>query len=142
MPLESVAAGSDEAGQRFPGIDPTAAYREITVVADSGQVWTGHHAFVVCLWALSEYRPLSHRLSTPAGLPLARGAALAAAKYRAATASVRAGASPRQGWGGDAWDGRVRPMRAMQGPSSPSRRAGGRQASFGRMYALANHVPT
>lgn len=85
VPLEFVPVGSEEARRRFPGVDQTAAFREITVVGDGGQVWTGHHAFVTCLWALAQYRPLAHRLSTPAGLPLARGAALAAAKYRAAT---------------------------------------------------------
>lgn len=84
VPLEFVAVGSDEARSRFPGLDHAAAFREITVVADGGQVWTGPAAFVTCLWALAEHRPLAHRLSTPAGLPLARGAALAASKYRGA----------------------------------------------------------
>lgn len=103
VPLEFVAVGSDEAGRRFPGVDRAAAYREITVIADGGQVWTGHHAFVTCLWALREYRPLAHRLSTPAGLPFARGAALAAAKYRAVTRGPGAGPAPgtaghRPGW--------------------------------------------
>jgi predicted DCC family thiol-disulfide oxidoreductase YuxK len=83
--LEFVPVGSAEARRRFPGVDQTAAFREITVIGDSGQLWTGHHAFVTCLWALARYRPLAHRLSTPAGLPLARAAALAAAKYRAAS---------------------------------------------------------
>ncbi len=83
--LEFVPVGSEQARRRFPGVDQSAAFREITVIGDAGQVWTGHHAFVVCLWALRGYRPLAHRLSTPAGLPIARAAALAAAKYRAAT---------------------------------------------------------
>ncbi|MGP3983883.1 thiol-disulfide oxidoreductase DCC family protein [Streptomyces sp. KR80] len=119
VPLEFVAVGSDEARERFPGIDQTVAYREITVVGDGGQVWTGHAAFVVCLWALAAHRPLAHRLSTPAGLPFARGAALAAAKYRAATSAKRRSpgsgtTSPWQGWGGDSWGADLWP-----GPPEP-----------------------
>lgn len=97
--LEFVPVGSEQARLRFPGIDQTAALREITVIGDGGQVWTGHHAFVVCLWALAKYRPLAHRLSTPAGLPLARAAALAAAKYRSATG--RTGWTPAAPFGRD-----------------------------------------
>ncbi len=82
--LAFVPVGSEEARRRFPGIDQSKAFREITVIGDGGQVWTGHHAFVTCLWALAKYRPLAHRLSTPAGLPIARAAALAAGKYRSA----------------------------------------------------------
>lgn len=85
VPLEFVPAASAEARRRFPDVDHDASLGEITVVADTGEVWTGHHAFVICLWALADHRPLAHRLSTPAGLPLARAAAFAAAKYRAAT---------------------------------------------------------
>ena len=127
VPLEFVAVGSDEARARFPDLDQAAAFREITVVADGGQVWTGPSAFVTCLWALAEHRPTAHRLSTPAGLPLARGAALAASKYRGATwrkAQARpsgrgpsarpAPDAPWQGWGGDTgygdtWPGRSAP---------------------------------
>ncbi|WP_377270600.1 thiol-disulfide oxidoreductase DCC family protein [Peterkaempfera sp. SMS 1(5)a] len=83
--LEFVPVASPEARERFPGVDHDAALGEIIVVADTGEVWTGHHAFVSCLWALADHRPLAHRLSTPAGLPLARAAAFAASKYRAAT---------------------------------------------------------
>ncbi|WP_055589953.1 DCC1-like thiol-disulfide oxidoreductase family protein [Streptacidiphilus griseoplanus] len=83
--LEFVAVASPKARERFPGVDHDAALGEITVVADTGEVWTGHHAFVACLWALADHRPLAHRLSTPAGLPLARAAAFAASRYRAAT---------------------------------------------------------
>ena len=85
VPLEFVAVASAEARSRFPGVDHEASLGEITVVADTGEVWTGPHAFVACLWALADHRHLAHRLSTPAGLPLARAAAFAASKYRAAT---------------------------------------------------------
>lgn len=99
VPLRFVPAGSAEAGQRFPTLDQRAALEEITVVGDGGQVYRGPAAWVVCLWALREHRPLAHRLSTPAGAHLAKGAMLAAAKWRD---SRKAGSG---GWNGSGWGG-------------------------------------
>ncbi|MFE4249301.1 thiol-disulfide oxidoreductase DCC family protein [Streptomyces sp. NPDC056910] len=82
VPLDLVPAGSEEARRRCPGIDHISTLSEITLVGDSGQIYRGPAAWVVTLWALSEYRPLSHKFSTPAGARLARAAVLAAAKYR------------------------------------------------------------
>ncbi|MFJ5776802.1 thiol-disulfide oxidoreductase DCC family protein [Streptomyces sp. NPDC093094] len=82
VPLELVPAGSDEARARFPGLDHAATLDDITAVGDAGQIYRGAAAWVVVLWALREHRPLAHRLSTPAGMRLARGAALAAARWR------------------------------------------------------------
>ncbi|WP_333776289.1 thiol-disulfide oxidoreductase DCC family protein [Streptomyces sp. IBSBF 3136] len=84
VPLELVPAGSAEARRRFPGLDPAATLDEVTVIGDAGQVYQGSRAWIVVLWALREHRPLAHRLSTPAGARLARGALLAAAKWRGA----------------------------------------------------------
>ncbi|MFF9123425.1 thiol-disulfide oxidoreductase DCC family protein [Streptomyces sp. NPDC014889] len=82
VPLELVPAGSEQARRRFPGLDHGTTLDEVTVVGDSGQVYRGAAAWIVVLWALREHRPLAHRLSTPAGARLARGAVLAAAKWR------------------------------------------------------------
>ncbi|MER6077516.1 DCC1-like thiol-disulfide oxidoreductase family protein [Streptomyces sp. NPDC001833] len=82
VPLELVPAGSPEARTRFPDLDHSATLDEVTVVADSGQVYRDTAAWIVVLWALREQRPLAHRLSTPAGARLARGAVLAAAWWR------------------------------------------------------------
>ncbi|MER7197119.1 hypothetical protein CG723_19560 [Streptomyces sp. CB01635] len=84
VPLDLVPAGSEEARRRCPGIDHISTLSEITLVGDSGQIYRGPAAWVVTLWALSEYRPLSHKFSSPAGARLARAAVLAAAKYRQA----------------------------------------------------------
>ncbi|MER6061578.1 DUF393 domain-containing protein [Streptomyces sp. NPDC001792] len=84
VPLELVPAGSDGARTRFPGLDHAATLDEVTVVGDSGQIYRGSRAWIVVLWALREHRPLAHRLSTPSGARLARGAVLAAAKWRGA----------------------------------------------------------
>ncbi|WP_374114745.1 thiol-disulfide oxidoreductase DCC family protein [Streptomyces cellostaticus] len=91
VPLDLVPAGSEEARRRHPGLDHAATLVEVTVVGDSGQVYQGARAWIVVLWALREHRPLAHRLSTPAGARLARGAVLAAAKWRGAQ------------WGGQAY---------------------------------------
>ncbi|WP_127358721.1 thiol-disulfide oxidoreductase DCC family protein [Actinacidiphila soli] len=87
VPLDLVPAGSEEARRRFPSLDHAATQAEITVVGDAGHVYWGEAAWLVCLWALAEYRPMAHRLSTKAGAPLARAAVLVAAKYRETTAS-------------------------------------------------------
>ncbi|MFG2726815.1 thiol-disulfide oxidoreductase DCC family protein [Streptomyces canus] len=93
VPLELVPAGSQEARLRFPGLDHRATLEEITVVGDAGQVYRDTAAWIVTLWALREHRPLAHRLSTPSGARLARGAVLAAAKWRGAQ------------WQGGQWGG-------------------------------------
>jgi predicted DCC family thiol-disulfide oxidoreductase YuxK len=101
VPLDFVPAGSDEARRRFPALDHRATLAEITVVGDAGQVYRGSAAWVVCLWALREHRPLAHRLSTPTGARLARGAVLAAAKWRGVEqGSGTRGAAAQSRWGG------------------------------------------
>ncbi|MEU6350053.1 DCC1-like thiol-disulfide oxidoreductase family protein [Streptomyces sp. NPDC047072] len=84
VPLDLVPAASEEARRRFPGLDHRATLDEITVVGDSGQVYRSAAAWIVTLWALREHRGLAHRLSTPSGARLAKGAVLAAAKWRGA----------------------------------------------------------
>jgi len=69
--LDFEKAGSQSARQRFPGLDHRATLRDITVVADTGAVYVGDAAWLICLWALDSYRALSFRLAQP-GL---RGAA-------------------------------------------------------------------
>jgi hypothetical protein len=69
--LELVPASSDAVPARFPGVPWKRA--ELTVVADDGRVWGGSAAFLVCLWALRDFREWSYRLSGPELLPLAAG---------------------------------------------------------------------
>ncbi|AZQ36942.1 DUF393 domain-containing protein [Streptomyces cyaneochromogenes] len=104
VPLELVPAGSEEARRRHPGLDHGATLDEITVVGDAGQVYQGPAAWIVTLWALREHRPLAHRLSTPSGARLAKGAALAAAKWRGAPWPQGAQRTQK---GGPQWGGRV-----------------------------------
>ncbi|WP_262387350.1 DUF393 domain-containing protein [Streptomyces sp. TRM49041] len=86
VPLDLVPTASEEARRRFPGLDHGATLEEITVVGDGGQVYRSTEAWIVCLWALAEYRPKAHWLASPAGRPVARMTVLAAAKWRASTA--------------------------------------------------------
>ncbi|MFF3685520.1 thiol-disulfide oxidoreductase DCC family protein [Streptomyces sp. NPDC002187] len=94
VPLEMVAAGSVEARRRYPRLDHDRTLREITVIGDRGQIYTGPAAWIICLWALAEYRPKAHWLATPAGTPFVRVTMLAAAKYREATMPGAAAARP------------------------------------------------
>jgi len=56
----------------------------VTVVADTGAVYEGDAAWLVCLWALDGYRGLAQRLSAPRLRPLARRVVAAAAAIRGA----------------------------------------------------------
>jgi predicted DCC family thiol-disulfide oxidoreductase YuxK len=73
VPLQMVAAGSEEARRRFPTLAAEEP-AELVVVSDEGDVYRGSNAWIVCLWALEPYRDWSFRLARPMLLPLARHA--------------------------------------------------------------------
>jgi predicted DCC family thiol-disulfide oxidoreductase YuxK len=70
--LAFVPAASAEALQRFPQLDHALTLRELTVVTNRGDVYRGAKAWLICLWALREYRAWSFRLASPELMPLAR----------------------------------------------------------------------
>jgi predicted DCC family thiol-disulfide oxidoreductase YuxK len=70
--LEFVPADSPVARTLFPAL--AGASEELTVVSDEGEVWRGTAAWLMCLWALAEFREWSHRMSSPALAPFARQA--------------------------------------------------------------------
>jgi predicted DCC family thiol-disulfide oxidoreductase YuxK len=72
--MDFCPAGGTEALERFPELSSPGAVEELTVVDDEGGVYRGAHAWLLCLWALVEYRETAEWLSHPALLPLARGA--------------------------------------------------------------------
>ncbi|GAB3073120.1 thiol-disulfide oxidoreductase DCC family protein [Micromonospora schwarzwaldensis] len=82
VPLDFVAAGSAQARRRFPGLDHDATLQDLTVVADTGAVWTGDGAWFACLWALAGHRATAERLARPHLLPLARRVVAVAAAVR------------------------------------------------------------
>jgi hypothetical protein len=73
-----VAAGSSKANTTFPQLSTS----ELAVVANTGEVWLGNHAWIVCLWALRDYRDLAFRLASPALLLMSREAFIAVSRNR------------------------------------------------------------
>ena len=82
--LDFLPTGSSEARRRFPQL-PAG---ELAVVANTGDVWFGNHAWIACLWALKEYRDLAFRLTSPLLALLAREAFLVVSKNRLALSSM------------------------------------------------------
>jgi predicted DCC family thiol-disulfide oxidoreductase YuxK len=82
--LQFVATGSPEAHRRFPQLHAG----ELAVVANTGDVWLGDHAWIVCLWALREYRDLALRLTSPLLSLLAREAFAVVSKNRLVVSSM------------------------------------------------------
>lgn len=72
LALEFIPAGSDHARFRFPTL--VDRVEELVVVGDDGSVYQGDRAWIMCLYALAEYREWALRLATPKLLPLARTA--------------------------------------------------------------------
>jgi len=72
LELEYVPAGSAESRLRFPSIADTR--EELVVISDDGGVYRGADDWIMCLYALEEYREWSLRLAGPALRPLARTA--------------------------------------------------------------------
>jgi predicted DCC family thiol-disulfide oxidoreductase YuxK len=80
VPLDWVPCGSDEARRRLPHLDHDRTRDEVTVVADTGEVWSAEGAWILCLWATAAHRDLAVRLgSSAAGRRMARAAALSVA---------------------------------------------------------------
>ena len=63
----------------LPASEPGA---ELTVIADTGEIWEGDAAWIVVLWALRDYRHWANRLSTPTMLPIARATFAKLSDYR------------------------------------------------------------
>lgn len=74
LELRFIPAGSDEVACRFPGLERFGPPGELTLIGDDGAVYQGPDAFIMCLYALTEFRAWSMRLAQPALRPLARTA--------------------------------------------------------------------
>jgi hypothetical protein len=72
LPLCFVPLQSDEVGRRFPGIEVLAPAEQLLVISDSGDVYRGASAWIMCLWSLRHYRWHSQKLAAPVLLPFAR----------------------------------------------------------------------
>ncbi len=74
IPLEFMPAGSPEAARRFPSLADAYHARDLTVIDDEGGIYRGPDAFIMCLYALTEYRELADELSSPVLRPFAKAA--------------------------------------------------------------------
>jgi predicted DCC family thiol-disulfide oxidoreductase YuxK len=80
--LEFLAAGSFAATRLFPTLCDSERPEELIVVSEEGGVYRGGNAWIMCLYALEDYREWAERLSSPALLPLARQAFAMLSKQR------------------------------------------------------------
>jgi predicted DCC family thiol-disulfide oxidoreductase YuxK len=71
MPLEFIPFQSPELVARFEGIAAYGTKVQLLAVNDEGGVYQGTGAFIICLFALKDYRDWAVRLSAPHLLPLA-----------------------------------------------------------------------
>jgi predicted DCC family thiol-disulfide oxidoreductase YuxK len=72
--LSMVPAGSSRAKAMFPALEKIAGSNDLVVISDEGEVYLNNHAWIMCLYALEEYRHWALRLASPLLLPLARQA--------------------------------------------------------------------
>lgn len=70
--LVFVPASSEEARWRYPQLNHDLTLNDLTVIGDDGAVFCGPKAWLMCLWALRQYREWSLRLSSPELLPTAK----------------------------------------------------------------------
>ena len=68
--IEFLPGASTEVRRRYPQLPAS----ELAVVANTGDIWLGNHAWIVCLWALRDYRDLACRLTSPLLTLMAREA--------------------------------------------------------------------
>jgi len=74
LELQLFPANSDAAKRLFLSLASAGRPEELVVVTDEGHYYKGNHAWIMCLYALNEYRDWAYRLATPLLLPLARQA--------------------------------------------------------------------
>lgn len=72
MPLSFIALQSTEAQRRFPGINALQPNEQLLVISNEGAVYRGACAWIMCLWALQNYREHAQRMAHPVLLPFAR----------------------------------------------------------------------
>ena len=72
VPLVFVALRSEDMRKRFPGIDALKPSEQLLVIPDKGPSYRGAYAWVMCLWALRNYRKHAQRMSHPILLPFAQ----------------------------------------------------------------------
>jgi predicted DCC family thiol-disulfide oxidoreductase YuxK len=72
IPLVFIPLLSPDLEKKFPGIAALHPNEQLLVISDSGAVYRGASAWIVCLWALRDYRAAALRLAAPPLRPFAR----------------------------------------------------------------------
>lgn len=67
-----IAAASPEAHRLFPTLEHEWTEKQLTAIGDSGEVYHGAKAWVMCLWSLADYRNWACTISSPELLPTAQ----------------------------------------------------------------------
>lgn len=73
--LHFIPLQSPEIASLFPGLkewDQLDLSEKLVVISDEGAVYQGQNAWIMCLYALCEYREWAQRLAHPVLLPFAR----------------------------------------------------------------------
>jgi predicted DCC family thiol-disulfide oxidoreductase YuxK len=83
LELSFIPASSPLASRLFPGLVRGEKPDELIVVSEDGGVYREGRAWVMCLYALQEYREWSLRLARPMLFPLARQAFALVSRRRA-----------------------------------------------------------
>lgn len=81
--MRVLPAMSDSTRKMFPGLERIASASDLVVVSDAGEVYFNNHAWIMCLYALEDYRDWAVRLASPLLQPLARQAWEMLSKNRA-----------------------------------------------------------
>ena len=68
-----LCAGEFRRGQEsLSQLDHALTLTDLTVISDKGALYSGPKAWLMCLWALRDYREWALRLSSPELLPTAK----------------------------------------------------------------------
>ena len=94
LELSFVPNNAPDLETRFAGISKLGPFDEVVVIGDDGAVYRGPDAFIMCLYALRQYREWALRLARPALLPFARRAFELLSENRATLSRLLH-------WGGD-----------------------------------------
>jgi predicted DCC family thiol-disulfide oxidoreductase YuxK len=88
--LRFIPLQSPEIGHRFPGLLewPDLDLREkLVAIGDDGAVYQGQNAWIMCLYALRDYREWAQRLAHPSLLPFARRVCETVSRHRLVVSS-------------------------------------------------------